>query len=343
MSRHPPTEAGHDRRCRIGAGRPAICKLESGESDSRFRVVLCHARPAHAEANATRYLDHGLAQRQSSPSGFSDRPGKALDPDAFSSCASIPSATGSPAHPATALSQPGMRFPRFCLRDMVQSQYRLLTEKLGVSNSAYGAWRVHGRHAGAAVGRELSEIHALAGRDDADGAHRALGGRGGGNCAPRADGRSRLERRRVHRYPERGWRAWSRCHERARRPHASGVGEMFDAPLETLQWMEKVTADNRANGFDATDWLYQSWAYQAHDVGTTPDFNGNTSGALETIQARAMILAPPLDLLNPTYCAQEAADSIPGATMIEIPSDQGHQAAANVLRRGCAIFERGSQ
>ena len=45
---------------------------------------------------------------------------------------------------------------------------------------------------------------------------------------------------------------------------------MFEVPTDVLEWMDQVTADNKANGFDATDWLYQTWAYQAHDVGTTP-------------------------------------------------------------------------
>ena len=29
--------------------------------------------------------------------------------------------------------------------------------------------------------------------------------------------------------------------------------EMFEKPLDTLDWMQKLTADNRASGFDATD------------------------------------------------------------------------------------------
>ena len=32
--------------------------------------------------------------------------------------------------------------------------------------------------------------------------------------------------------------------------------------------------------FDANDWIYQTWAYEKHDVGTTPGFNGDTEKAL---------------------------------------------------------------
>jgi len=110
----------------------------------------------------------------------------------------------------------------------------------------------------------------------------------------------------------------------------AALEEMFEKPLDALDWMQKLTADNRANGFDATDWLYQSWAYQAHDVGTTPGYGGDTNSALESIKARALILAPPLDLFNPMQCAHAASDAIPDATLVEIPSVQGHQSATSL-------------
>jgi homoserine O-acetyltransferase len=102
---------------------------------------------------------------------------------------------------------------------------------------------------------------------------------------------------------------------------------MFERPLDTLEWMDKLTADNRASGFDATDWMYQSWAYQTHDVGTTPGVEGGTAAALASIECPSLILAPPLDLFNPPAAAMEAADAIPNATLLEVPSVQGHQSA----------------
>ena len=83
----------------------------------------------------------------------------------------------------------------------------------------------------------------------------------------------------------------------------AALAEMFERPLDALDWMEKVTVDSRANGFDATDWLYQSWAYQAHDVGTTPGYNGETNAALESIKdqavrAKACVLRGDLDGLT---------------------------------------------
>jgi homoserine acetyltransferase len=40
----------------------------------------------------------------------------------------------------------------------------------------------------------------------------------------------------------------------------------------TPAWSTGITEMLR---IDANDWLYQSWAYDAHNVGTTPGFNGD--------------------------------------------------------------------
>jgi homoserine O-acetyltransferase len=138
-------------------------------------------------------------------------------------------------------------------------------------------------------------------------------------------------------YPERGWRAWSGVMSVLANRTPQALAEVFENPLDVLSWMEKVTADNIANGFDATDWLYQSWAYQTHDVGTTSGYR-DTQEALASIRARALILAPPLDLFNPVQCALEAADAIADATLVEIPSLQGHQSASSVREEDVAFL-----
>jgi homoserine O-acetyltransferase len=129
-------------------------------------------------------------------------------------------------------------------------------------------------------------------------------------------------------YPARGWRAWSGVMSVLANRTPAALAQMFERQDEVLAWMDKLTADNRAHGFDATDWLYQSWAYQAHDVGATRGFDGNLAAALASIACPSLILAPPVDLFNPVDAALEAADGIPNATLIEIPSAQGHQSAA---------------
>jgi homoserine O-acetyltransferase len=84
-----------------------------------------------------------------------------------------------------------------------------------------------------------------------------------------------------------------------------------------------------AHGADPFDWLCQTRAYDAHDVGATPGFGGDLARALASVRAQVLVLAAPLDLYNPPAAAREAAALIPGARFVEIPSDRGHRAAGD--------------
>jgi homoserine O-acetyltransferase len=120
----------------------------------------------------------------------------------------------------------------------------------------------------------------------------------------------------------------------------AALAELLDGPADAHRWFDATIAKQRAVGFDAHDYLYQSWAYEAHDVGTTPGFDGDTGRALASIRARTLVLAPPLDLFNPSDAARSAAGSVPGARFAEIPSQQGHQAATSVKAEDAAYLNR---
>jgi len=139
--------------------------------------------------------------------------------------------------------------------------------------------------------------------------------------------------------PERRWRAYAGLMHALlmRSPDA-----LHDLPglHATLRWFDGVHAGLVATGFDAHDYLYQSWAYQAHDVGTTPGFGGDTSRALASIEARALLLAPPLDLFNPASSARDAAAAMRHASFVEIPSRQGHLAASSTSADDAAFLNR---
>jgi homoserine O-acetyltransferase/O-succinyltransferase len=257
-------------------------------------------------------------------------PGRALDPEHNFIVCVDPLGNGLSASPSNSAAQPGMRFPRFSIRDMVHSQFRLLTEELRIDalQAVIGAsmggmqalqWAVsHPQFMRAIVAMTPMARTAAWSVAVVETGRRAL------MADPAWNGEA------FTGYPARGWRAWTGVMSVLANRTPAALVDLFEKPLDALGWMDKLTADNRANGFDATDWLYQSWAYQAHDVGGTPGFGGDTTAALESIRARALILAPPLDLFNPMQCAHEAADAIPDATLVEIPSSQGHQSAANV-------------
>jgi len=114
-----------------------------------------------------------------------------------------------------------------------------------------------------------------------------------------------------------------------RTPAALAAGIASAADLEA--WSERAIATQAATGFDALDYLYQSWAYEAHDVG---------SHGLASIRAATLVLAPPLDLFNPESSAREAAAAIAPARFLEIPSIQGHQAATSTDPADAAFLNR---
>ena len=139
--------------------------------------------------------------------------------------------------------------------------------------------------------------------------------------------------------PERGWRAYAGLIN-ALAMHTPEAAAGLAPHDDVHAWYETIVDQTRAQGFDATDYLYQSWAYQAHDVGTTAGFGGDTARALASIRARALIVAPPIDLFNPVAGAHATAAAIPGARFAEIPSQQGHAAATSLDAADAAFLDR---
>ncbi len=87
------------------------------------------------------------------------------------------------------------------------------------------------------------------------------------------------------------------------------------------------------NAFDANDWIYQTWAYDRHDVGTTPGFNGDYLKALRAIKAKTIILTGTKDLLNPEWEPREAARFIRDVRVVTISPGTvtGHASAGGVF------------
>jgi homoserine O-acetyltransferase len=110
-------------------------------------------------------------------------------------------------------------------------------------------------------------------------------------------------------------------------------------PAALAAWLRAREDAWIAQCFHPLDWVYQTHAYDAHDVGTTPGFEGDTARALGAIRARCLVVAPPLDLYNPATAAREAASFIPGARFVEIPSVLGHQAASGAAGPETALLD----
>jgi homoserine O-acetyltransferase len=225
-----------------------------------------------------------------------------------------------------------MAFPQFSLRDMIQAQRRLLVEHLGIANvrGVIGAsmggmqalqWAVsHPRSMQCVIAMTpmartspwaASVVQVARACLMADPAWTGHGFEG---------------------EPQRGWRAYAGL------MHAL-VMRTPEAADETQLLLDDVVARQRGTRFEAHDYLYQSVAYEAQDVGKTPGFT-STREALGSIVARTLILAPPIDLFNPVAAARDAAAAIPGARFVEIPSIHGHSAATSVSAADAAFLNR---
>jgi len=328
--RHPPlardhVDAGH-RLARLGD-----LALESGE-----RIVEYQQS----------YVTHGTLDAQKSNAilvcasltgthhrlDFLIGPGKALDPARWFVVATDPIGNGLSTSPSNSTAQPRMAFPQFSLRDMIHAQHRLLVEHLGLKNvrAVIGAsmggmqalqWAVsHPRFMQCVIAMTPMARTAPWAASVVQVARACL------MADPTWTGHG------FEGEPERGWRAYAGL------MHAL-VMRTPDAAEEAQLPLEDAVARQRGTHFDAHDYLYQSAAYEAQDVGTTPGFT-STREALESIVARTLILAPPIDLFNPVTAAREAADAIPSARFVEIPSIHGHSAATSVSSADAAFLNR---
>jgi homoserine acetyltransferase len=79
--------------------------------------------------------------------------------------------------------------------------------------------------------------------------------------------------------------------------------------------------------------IYQTWAYETHDVGTTPGMNGDYAKALRAIKAKTLIMTGVKDLLNPEWEPLEAARYMRDVRTVTINPDSvtGHYAAGGFL------------
>ena len=258
-------------------------------------------------------------------------PGKALDTDKYFIICTDAIGNGLTTSPSNSTAQPHMRFPKFVIRDMVTSQKKLM-EHLGID------------HVVAVVGPSMGGMQTLQwgvsypdymdslvalvplAKTPAwtvtvlEATRKAImldpAWQNGDYAAP----------------PEQGIRLWRDILNflAARSPEVSR--DQFPNQLDILPFLQaQETALIKA--FDANDWIYQTWAYDRHDVGTTPGMNGDTVKALRAIKAKTLIMTGTKDLLNPEWEPQEAARYIRDVrvTTISPGTVTGHASAGGAF------------
>lgn len=295
--------------------------LESGEVIRGYRQsYVTHGELGAAKDNAALICSSiaGTAHRLD----FLIGPGLALDPGRVFVIGTDAIGNGRSTSPSNSAAQPGMAFPRFTIRDMVAAQARLVREAFGIERLV------------AVVGASMGGMQALQWAVSHPDAMRAvvalvpLAKSPPWTRAVNETSRNILmadpawNGREFTAWPARSFRAWADFMQGVVGRTPPGLADADASAF--LAAREAEAAERR---FAAEDWLHQTWAYDAHDVGTTPGFNGDTAAALRSVRARTLVLGPPLDLYNPVEEQRWAAAQIPGARFVEIPSPNGHFAS----------------
>jgi homoserine O-acetyltransferase/O-succinyltransferase len=317
---HGPNDAAHQ-RYEIGD-----FKLESGEVIRDFAIsYVTHGKLNEKKSNAVLMVTAigGNHHRLD----FMIGPGKAIDTEKFFVVATDAIGNGLTTSPSNSKTQKGPAFPKFTMRDMVQSQKQLM-DQLGIAHvvTVAGAsmggmqvlqWGVS--HPGfmdslvALVPMARTSAWAIAVNEATRKALMADADFKDGN---------------YEKQPEKGWRARTDVLNVLLTSSPEALRAQFPNPLDVLPWIKAREDAIVKAAPDANDWIAQTWAYDRHNVGTSPGFDGDHLKALRSIKAKTLIMSPPLDLYNPVEEAKEAAMFIPDARYVEIPSIQGHGAAA---------------
>ncbi len=315
-------------------------KLESGEAIKDFFIsYVTHGTLNAKKSNAILMVTAISGNHHRID--FMIGPGKALDPDKYFIICTDAIANGLSSSPSNSRMQPRMQFPKFTIRDMVESQVRLLKEKFGID------------HVVAVVGPSMGGMQVLqwgVGHPDFMDALVAmvpLAKTPAWSVAVMEASRKAImtdaawNNGYYESPPERGVRLWRDILSLLAARTPDMYSAQFKNGTEVLPWMEaQETA--LLGAFDANDWIYQTWAYDRHDVGTTAGFGGDTARALASIKAKTLILTGTKDLLNPEFEPTEMGKNIPNATIKTISPGTvtGHAAAGGAIPADVEFLNR---
>jgi homoserine O-acetyltransferase len=133
--------------------------------------------------------------------------------------------------------------------------------------------------------------------------------------------------------PEAGWRMRADVLQVLATRTPEAMRQQFVDPMDVKAWITGQEDAVVKSGFDANDWIAQTWAYDRHNVGDTlvdgkPVYAGDPIRALHAVRAKALLMSGILDLYNPQEDGVAAAEAIPDGRHVTIPSVQGHVAAS---------------
>ena len=226
--------------------------------------------------------------------------------------------------PSNSIEQSFFQFPKFTIRDMVHSQKRLL-DQLGIAH----VYMIVGASMGGMQALQWGVSHpnfmdyivALTPMSKTT-AWASSMTRAAREClAPHIE---------VDGYydPEKAWLAWLPIMQMLAMRTPKQCDEQFTDTILIKDWYEQRLQWWKSMNFHPLDWIYQSIAYDSHDVSQTAPFNGNLAKSLGSIKAKCLIGVPSLDLFNPIEQAIETASLISDCSLVKLDTNWGHMAAS---------------
>jgi homoserine O-acetyltransferase len=253
-------------------------------------------------------------------------PNRALDTERYTLLCVDALGNGLSSSPTNSRLQPGLAFPRFTIRDMVESQRRLL-KTLQIE------------HLAAVVGASMGGMQALQWAvSHPSSMDKVVAIAATARTAPWTIAINEAGRRCLMSssgWPDEesslNWECWAALMQVVvPRTPAAVQGDVRAEIIERARIC-------RSTGIRAIDWVYQSWAYDEHDLGATEGCT-DWRQALARIEVPTLLMAPPLDLYNPSESVRAAA-CMPSTRFIEIPSIEGHAAAAGIDQNDTAFID----
>ncbi|HUI98838.1 MAG TPA: alpha/beta fold hydrolase [Usitatibacter sp.] len=262
-------------------------------------------------------------------------PGRALDTRRLHVIVVDALGNGLSSSPSNTAFAHGEAFPAIAIRDMVESQRRLL-DMLGIGRLS------------AVVGASMGGMQALQWAVSHPGrVARVVAMTAMARTSRWSQLMNELSRRAlfeddactVPRERAAAMRLWAPLTQLAI-PSTPEAAARFPRQIDLLGEIRALEAHFGRHGPDPFDWACQTRAYDAHDLGATPGFDADLDAALAAIEARTLLLAPGLDLYNPARASHEMAARIRGARFAEIPSPRGHRAAGGGHADDAAFLNR---
>ena len=211
-------------------------------------------------------------------------PGLGLDTDRLFVIKTDAIGNGITTSPSTSVTQHGPDFPAFSIRDMVESQYRLL-QHLGIT------------HLVAVAGASMGGMQTLQwGVSHPDMMDNLVALTPMAQTSPWSIAVNHATRRALMldpafagghytTQPEQGWRLRADVLQVLATRTPAAMRLQFAQPADVLPWIAAQEDAVVKSGFDANDWIAQTRAYDAHNVGDTlPAFHGDPVHALHSVK-----------------------------------------------------------